>query len=140
MVAAVRVAEWLANPRTQVRFNGACMVLWFVMVPVTLLTPELRTAILYVALMSVWANFATHLGGWISALVNVRTARVESRTDEMASLQHIEQVAEGLAAVVEQVQRMDSLQGDQLAKILDAIHSTPPVVKVEPTLINPAQP
>lgn len=63
-------------------------MLWLVMVPLTLLLVPLRTAIWYVALMSVWANFATHLGGLIAALVNVRAQRVESNTQ----LTHIEQM------------------------------------------------
>jgi hypothetical protein len=66
------------------------MLLWFVMVPVTLIVAPLRTAILYLALMSVWANFATHLGGWISALVNVRAERIDDRSAEHATLAHIE--------------------------------------------------
>lgn len=75
------LSRFAATPRVQVAFNGAAMVGWLVMVPITLLVEPLRNAILYVALMSVWANFATHLGGWISALVNVKAEAIHEHAE-----------------------------------------------------------
>ena len=124
-----RVANWLANPRTQVWFNGLCMVMWFLMVPVTLFVPALRTAILYVALMSVWANFATHLGGWISSLVNARAERVEANTEQALHFTRIEQAEDRLGARLDEmnqkIERISRDHGSQLAQVLDACHQSP---------------
>jgi hypothetical protein len=76
-----RFVEWVERPHTQVVFNAACTAAWLVMVPVTLLVTPLRTAILYVALMSVWANFATHLGALIAALVNVKAEAIHEHAE-----------------------------------------------------------
>ena len=76
-----QLVEWLERPRTQVRFNAALTLAWLVMVPVTLLVAPLRNAILYVALMSVWANFATHLGALISALVNEKAEAIHEHAE-----------------------------------------------------------
>jgi hypothetical protein len=91
----------LADPRIQVLFNGIAAAVWFVMVPITLVVPALRNAILYVALMSVWANFATHLGGWISALVNVRAERIDGARTDSVRLEHIEQLEERILSALE---------------------------------------
>lgn len=71
-----RLRQLLVDPQVQVWFNGIAWVAWLCMVPVTLMVGSLRTAILYVALMSVWANFATHYGAWISALVNRKASAI----------------------------------------------------------------
>ena len=81
----------LANPRGQVWFNGLLMAVWLAMIPVTLLVPWFQKNILYVALLSVWALFATHLGAWIAALVNVKAERIDDRTEEAKHLLAIEE-------------------------------------------------
>lgn len=94
---ALKVLTWVAAPKTQVKFNGLMSVLWLIMVPLTVALASLRTAIFWVAFMSVWANFATHLGGWIAALVNTRAEDIQATSKEMVTLTHIEQLVEGLA-------------------------------------------
>ena len=84
-----RLAAWLAAPRTQVRLNGVMIVIWFVSMPVAIAVPTLRTSILFVALVSLWANMATHLGAWIAALVNVRAENLEQKTAELVAIEHI---------------------------------------------------
>lgn len=126
MVAAVRqFSLWIAAPNRQVRIAGLCTVLWLILSPITMLT-ALRASIPWLTAASLFANVATCFGWWVAAWANQRASNVEARTDEMASLQHIEQLTEGIAAVAEQLQRVDSLHGDQLARILEALHGAPP--------------
>lgn len=47
---------------------------WAAAIPITVFT-NLRTSITWIALMSVWANFAGHWSAW-------QSARVETKQDE----------------------------------------------------------
>jgi hypothetical protein len=94
----MRFAAFLAAPRVQVWFNGALTVLWLIALIPTFLISTLRTSILYVALISVWALFATHLGAWIAALVNVKAERIDDRSAEHATLGHLEAMEARLMA------------------------------------------
>lgn len=96
----MRVVQWLAKPRVQTWFNGAFTVVWLVMMPVTLMIPVFRTSVLWIAFISAWALFATHLGAWIAALVNVKAERIDDRSAEAASVAHIEQLEERILAAL----------------------------------------
>lgn len=85
-----RLIAFLAAPRIQVAFNGAFTVLWLIMLPVTFLFVRTFSTVLWVSFISAWALFATHLGAWIAALVNVKAERIDDRTTEHATLHHIE--------------------------------------------------
>ena len=113
-----------ANPRGQVIFNGVLCVVWLSMIPVTLLVPWFQKNILYVALLSVWALFATHLGAWIAALVNVKASRIDDRTEQNNHLLHIEQVEERLLVELSEMEaevlaRMER-QHDEMLGLLRA--------------------
>jgi hypothetical protein len=85
-------------PRVQVWFNGFWTVFWLIMMCLTpVFAHTLYAAVVWVSFISAWALFATHLGAWIAALVNVRAEdlqghaeTVNERHDEMhAKLDHI---------------------------------------------------
>lgn len=75
----MRFIQWLAAPRVQTWFNGAFTVIWLVMMPITLAFIGPFSTVLWVSFISAWALFATHLGAWIAALVNVRAERIEQQ-------------------------------------------------------------
>ena len=52
-------------------FHGWSTLIWFVLIPITVLT-GLKTSILWIALMSVWANFVGHFSSWQAARVEVK--------------------------------------------------------------------
>jgi hypothetical protein len=86
----LRIVRSLANSRGQVWFNGTLTAVWLAAIVPTLVLPQLRGSILYVALLSVWALFATHLGAWIAAMVNVKAERIDDRTGEALHFSRIE--------------------------------------------------
>ena len=55
-------------------FHGWMTLAWGVLIPVTVLT-GLKGSIIWIALMSVWANFVGHFSSW-------QAARVEVKQDE----------------------------------------------------------
>jgi hypothetical protein len=55
-------------------FHGWMTLAWGMLVPVTVLT-GLKGSIVWIALMSVWANFVGHFSSW-------QAARVEVKQDE----------------------------------------------------------
>ena len=64
------------------------------------------------------------------------------RTDELlARLDAVEEATahavQALAGMVDQVKRLDEVHGDQLAKILDALHQTPPPAGDGPLASSP---
>lgn len=79
----MRLAQWVAAPRVQARFNGVLTVVWLVMMPVTLAFIGPFSTVLWVSFVSAWALFATHLGAWIAALVNVKAERIEDHASNM---------------------------------------------------------
>jgi hypothetical protein len=56
-------------------FHGWATLAWAVLIPVTIFT-GLKGSIIWIALMSVWANFVGHFSSW-------QAARVEVKQDEM---------------------------------------------------------
>jgi len=81
---------WLAKPKVQTQFNGAMTVIWLVMMPITLLFIGPFSTVLWVSFISAWALFATHLGAWIAALVNVKAERIDDRTEDALHFDRIE--------------------------------------------------
>ena len=97
----MRLATWLAKPRVQTVFNGAMTVVWLVMMPVTLAFIGPFSTVLWVSFISSWALFATHLGAWIAALVNVKAERITSKTEENAHFARIEEAEERILAAIQ---------------------------------------
>lgn len=98
----MRFALWLAEPKVQARFNAAMTILWLVMLPITLLFVRTFSAILWVSFISAWALFATHLGAWIAALVNVKAERIDDRTEQGNHFTRIEAAEERIIAQVQE--------------------------------------
>ena len=78
MSRAVRFAQWLAAPKVQAWFNAVLTLVWLIMMPITVLFIGPFSTVLWVAFISAWALFATHLGAWIAALVNVRAEQLQA--------------------------------------------------------------
>ena len=106
-----RATAPLAKPRGQVWFNGALMVAFAAFMPYAYLHPRLGGSVAFVTQLSLWALVATHLGAWISALVNVRAERIDNRTEANAHFARIEQAEQRIL--------------DGQARILDALIEPP---------------
>lgn len=59
------------------RFHGWMTVLWGIMIPVSLVT-DLKTSLMWIVLMSVWANFVGHFSSWQATRVEVKQDEAES--------------------------------------------------------------
>jgi uncharacterized membrane protein len=112
--------EFLANPRVQVWFNGSMTVLWLLMMCATPLFESLYAKVIWVSFISAWALFATHLGAWIAALVNVKAERIDDRTEEGNHLLKIEETEERLLVKMGEVEartleRMEEQHNEMLS-------------------------
>ncbi len=56
-------------------FHGVMTLLWAVLIPITVFT-GLKGSIVWIALMSVWANFVGHFSSWQAARVEVRQEEI----------------------------------------------------------------
>lgn len=118
-----KAMEWLANARVQVWFNGFWMAFWFVMMCLTPLFTTLYSEVLWVSFISTWSLFATHLGAWIAALVNVKAERIDDRTEESNHLVRIEQTEDRLLLEMEQSEaRTLAKMETQHREMLDLLH------------------
>lgn len=113
------------SPRLQVWVAGCSLGLWLILSPAAMLT-GLKSALWWITFMSLFANVATCFGWWVASLVNVKAERIDDRSDELATVAHVAQLAEHLSEVVDGQERMARDHGDQLAAILDAVHFRPP--------------
>lgn len=59
------------SPKAIKSLNGWLTVFWIAMVPLALLT-SLKTSLLFVVLISLWANIASHFAGWVAGRVEVK--------------------------------------------------------------------
>jgi hypothetical protein len=95
-----KTALWVAHPLVQTWFNGFFALVWLIIMPLTLIFPIFRSSILWVAFISAWALFATHLGAWISALVNVKAERIDNRTEQTQHFTRIEEAEENIINIL----------------------------------------
>ena len=72
------IQNWLANPTVLQIFHGIMTLLWFCLIPITVFT-NLKTSLLWIALMSVYANFIGHFSSWQAARAEVA---IMGRTDD----------------------------------------------------------
>ena len=98
-----RATAPLAKPRGQVWFNGALMVAFAAFMPYAYLHPRLGGSVAFVTQLSLWALVATHLGAWISALVNVRAERIDNRTEANAHFARIEEAEQNILAACDRI-------------------------------------
>ena len=96
----MRALLWLAKPRVQTWFNGALTLVWLVMLPVTLVFIGPFSTVLWVSFISAWALFATHLGAWIAALVNVKAERITNRTEANVHFARIEEAEQRILEAI----------------------------------------
>lgn len=66
-----QVTDACATPSFVKSLNGWLTVAWIVMVPVALLS-GLKSSLVFIVLISLWANIAGHFAGWVSGRVEVR--------------------------------------------------------------------
>lgn len=67
----MRIFELFGRPAFLRGFHGVMTLAWGVLIPVTVLT-GLKASIIWIALMSVWANFVGHFSSWQAARVEVK--------------------------------------------------------------------
>ncbi|WP_030245673.1 hypothetical protein [Streptomyces sp. NRRL S-350] len=87
-----RFSALFGRPAFLRAFHGWCTLVWFVLIPVTVCT-GLKTSILWIALMSVWANFVGHFSSWQAARVEVK--QDEQIEDVAAPARALRQPVEG---------------------------------------------
>lgn len=66
-----KVSDWIARPVLLRHFHAIMTLLWFALIPISILT-TLKTSLVWIVLMSAWANFASHFSAWQAARVEVR--------------------------------------------------------------------
>lgn len=115
----------VSSPRVQVWVAGLSLALWMVLSPIAMAT-GLKSALWWITFMSLFANVATCFGWWVAALVNVKAERIDDRSDEVATVAHIESLATALTTAVDRIDHMEITHGDQLAQILEAVHFPEP--------------
>jgi hypothetical protein len=64
-------------------FHGWMTLAWGVLIPVTVFT-GLKGSIIWIAMMSVWANFVGHFSSWQAARVEVKQDEQIDETAETA--------------------------------------------------------
>lgn len=71
----MKLRKLLTDPKFIKTING-----WFVILWATLVVPTLlfwSRSVLWVALLSIWANLVSHYTAWLAARVEVRTEKLE---------------------------------------------------------------
>lgn len=53
------------------KFHGWLTVIWGILIPVSILT-DLKTSLVWIVMMSVWANFVGHFSSWQATRVEVK--------------------------------------------------------------------
>lgn len=76
------------------------MGVWTIFLALTPFIPSLRS-FLWLTELSVWALFATHLGAWIAALVNVKAERIDDRTEQGIHFARIEEMEQRILDALE---------------------------------------
>lgn len=75
MASARAAGRWLASqiqdPHKFRRMNGVLTIFWVAMIPISLVF-HLLSSVAYVALLSIYALFATHLGAWAASRTEAR--------------------------------------------------------------------
>jgi hypothetical protein len=67
----VRVFQLFGRPAFLKAFHGWLTLIWGVLIPITVFT-GLKQSIVWIALMSVWANFVGHFSSYQATRVEVR--------------------------------------------------------------------
>lgn len=68
-----RLREYLSRPYVLRRAHGWATLGWAALIPISLLT-SLKTSLLWIVLISCYANFASHFSAWQASRVEVQMA------------------------------------------------------------------
>lgn len=88
-----RFQALFGRPEVLRAFHGWMTLGWGVLIPVTVLT-GLKGSIIWIALMSVWANFVGHFSSWQAARVEVKQ---DDQVEEAVGVAH--EAKESVASV-----------------------------------------
>lgn len=72
-----RFTVHISDPVKFRRLNGWLVIFWGVMFPVSIIT-GLLNVVAYIAILSLYANFATHLGVWAASRAEVAVEAAEA--------------------------------------------------------------
>jgi hypothetical protein len=75
-----KMGQQITDPIKFRRLNGWLVVFWAAMIPISIVT-GLISMLAYVTVLSLYANFATHLGAWAASRAEARQVDVD--TDEV---------------------------------------------------------
>lgn len=79
-----RFQSLFGRPEVLRAFHGWMTVAWGLLIPITVVT-GLKGSIIWIALMSVWANFVGHFSSWQAARVEVKQDEQVEEAVEVAS-------------------------------------------------------
>lgn len=71
-----KLSNAIADPVLLRHFHAVMTVLWLALIPISILTP-LKDSLIWIVLMSAWANFASHFSAWQATRVEVRQKEEE---------------------------------------------------------------
>lgn len=78
----MKVFALFGRPEFLKAFHGWSTLVWFILIPLTILT-DLKESIMWIALMSVWANFVGHFSSWQATRVEVKQDQeIEEKADK----------------------------------------------------------
>jgi hypothetical protein len=84
----LRIArDQISDPLKFRRLNGWLVIFWGLMFPISVIT-GMMSMVAYVTLLSLYANFATHLGSWAAARAEARQAEDASDRSRMTPCPH----------------------------------------------------
>jgi len=72
--------KWLNSPKFWRNFNGVCTIVWTILIIPTILW--WRDSIVWVVFMSLWANIASHLAGYVAGRTEVKGEKREEDSDD----------------------------------------------------------
>ena len=67
----LRLTAMFGRPRFLRGFHGWMTLAWGLAIPISMVT-SLKTSLLWIVLMSAWANFVGHFSSWQAARVEVK--------------------------------------------------------------------
>jgi uncharacterized membrane protein len=76
----------VSDPHKFRRLNGILTVFWLVMIPVSFLL-GLTSVVAFVSILSLYANFATHLGAWAASRTEARQVETADIKADTANVQ-----------------------------------------------------
>jgi hypothetical protein len=80
-----KIGEQVTDPLKFRRLNGWLIIFWTVMLPIAIITGAVYI-LAFTALLSLYANWATHLGAWAGSRAEARQVEeIEDTVEEICS-------------------------------------------------------